>query len=67
MNAAPSREACFEAAGRVLSKGIIRMLSTDPHEAALAAYIPRVTAPVEELEARIRARQAELRDRVKAA
>ncbi len=67
MSAAPSREDCFETAGRILSKGIIRMLSTDPHEAALAAHIPRVTAPVEELEARIRARQAELRARVNAA
>ncbi|WP_449278033.1 hypothetical protein [Leucobacter sp. GX24907] len=61
----PTETEALQAAGRVLAVGIMRTMSMDPHEAALGAYIPRVTPPVEELEARIRAKHAEAAARMK--
>ncbi|WP_427870581.1 hypothetical protein [Leucobacter luti] len=53
------------AAGRMLARGIVRSMSMDPHDAALAAFIPNVTPPVEELEAQIRSFHVEAEARVK--
>jgi hypothetical protein len=62
----PSKASVLEEAGRVLARGILRTMSMDPHEAALAAYIPRVTPSVEELEAQIRQLHAEAEARAAA-
>ena len=50
----PSEEECRKVAGRALTAGFLEMLTLDPHDAAVAAYIPNVTRSVEELEATIR-------------
>ncbi|WP_143025928.1 hypothetical protein [Leucobacter chromiiresistens] len=55
----PTEAECLKVAGRALTKGILRTMSMDPHEAALGAYIPNVTPSVEELEAQIRGFHAE--------
>lgn len=60
----PTESESLQAAGRVLAVGIMRTMSMDPHEAALGAYIPRVTPSVEELEARIRAKHASIEVRM---
>lgn len=67
MGRRPTKEECLESAGRVLAVGIVRTMSMDPHEAALGAYIPRVTPSVEELEAMIRARHERVRARMESA
>lgn len=61
----PTEAECLKVAGRVLTKGIIRTMSMDPHEAALGAYIPNVTPSVEELEAQIRGFHAEAEARAR--
>ena len=63
----PSKAEVLATAGRVLGAGLLRMLSMDPHEAAVAAHIPRVTPSVEELEARIRSIHAAAEARARAA
>ena len=55
----PIEEECLRTAGRALTRGILRTMSMDPHEAALGAYIPNVTLSVEALEAQIRGFHAE--------
>lgn len=60
-----SREDVLSTLGRTLGAGIVRVMSRDPREAALAAYIPHVTPSVEALEARIRARHLEAERRHK--
>lgn len=53
----PTREQCFENAARILARGLLEVLASDPREAAERAYMPKVTASVDELEARIRKMQ----------
>lgn len=65
MTGRPTKAEALASAGRILAQGIVRMMSMDPHEAALAAYIPRVTPSVEELEAQIRAKHAAVEAAVK--
>lgn len=63
----PSEEEVLEAAGRALGRGILRTMSMDPHEAAKAAYIHRVTPSVEVLEAQLRGFHAEAEARMREA
>lgn len=51
-----TRESCIEAAGRALAVAEQRLLTADPHEAAVAAHQPGGPS-VAELEARIRTYQ----------
>lgn len=53
-----SREQAVAAAGRALADAVDRLTGRDPHEAALAAYVPGGPS-VDELEARIQAWQGE--------
>lgn len=57
----PTRESCIAAAGQALAAAEQRLLTTDPHEAALAAHQPGGPS-VADLEARIRAYQQEARE-----
>lgn len=53
------KKECLRTASRALTAGIIQTMMMDPHEAALGAYIEKVTPSVEELEAQIRGFHAE--------
>lgn len=61
----PTEEECRKVAGRALTAGFLEMLTLDPHDAAVAAYIPNVTRSVEELEATIHELHAAAADRAK--
>ena len=50
----PTKQEVLATAGVTLANGILHCMSMDPHDAAVAAYIPRVTPSVEELESQIR-------------
>lgn len=54
-----TKEQAFASASRVLARGLLKVLSSDPREAAERAYIPKVTPSIDELEQRIREMQAE--------
>lgn len=54
----PTKEEVLATAGEVLARGIAKVLSMDPHEAALAAQVNGGPS-VEELEARIRVMHAQ--------
>ena len=51
-------------ASSILGEALTKVLTSDPHEAAVKAFIPKVTPSVVELEAQIRRMQA---DNLKAA
>lgn len=54
-----TQEQCFTNASRILARGLLKVLNSDPREAAERAYIYKVTPTVDEMEARIRNMQAE--------
>lgn len=59
MSATLTQAKCFESASRILSRALLRVLASDPREAAELAYIHKVTPSVAELESKIRQMQAE--------
>lgn len=60
----PTKAESLAAVGPILAEGIVRTMSRDPHDAAVAAYIEGGPS-VEELEARIRGFHAEVEARMK--